>query len=113
MNQCNHVVLQGRLAFEPEVKELTSGKKLGKLRLACKSGRGTLFIDVDVWEDNLIGTVQQLHKGEEAVVAGELRSNSWESPTGEKRMKHVVVADSIRSAATGKQETINTNEAPF
>jgi single-stranded DNA-binding protein len=113
MNKCNHIVLQGRLAFEPEVKTLASGKQLGKLRLACASGRGTLFIDVDVWEENLIGMVKQLHKGEEAILAGELRSNSWESPTGEKRMKHVVVAESLRSAQAGTQEPVFKDEAPF
>lgn len=117
MNNYNHVVLQGRLSFEPEVKELASGKKLGKIRLACKSGRGTLFIDVDVWDDNLIGTVKQLKKGEEIKVEGELRSNTWEAPTGEKRTKHVVVAEDLRSVSheddnRQKQESF-VDEAPF
>jgi len=113
MNKKNHVILQGRLSFEPTVKKLTSGKELGKIRLAANSGRGTCFIDIDVWDDNLIGTVKHLKKGEEVILSGELRSNSWESPSGEKRMKHVVVAESLRLAADGRQETIDKNEVPF
>jgi len=113
MNKENHVLLQGRVSFEPEVKTLTSGKQLGKLRLAAKSGRGTCFIDVDVWDDNLIGTVKHLKKSDNIVISGELRSNSWESQSGEKRMKHVVVAESLRLATDGRQENIDKNEVPF
>lgn len=112
MSHYNTIVLQGRLTFEPEIKELTSGKKLGKVRLACKSGRGTLFIDVDVWEDKLIDIVATLKKGEEVKVIGELRSNSWETPNGEKRMKHLVVAEDIKAISLGKQETIGFDD-PF
>ena len=112
MNSYNHVVLQGRLSFDPEVRELASGKKLGKIRLACKSGRGTLFIDVDIWDDNLIGTVKQLKKGEEVKVAGELRSNSWQSKTGEKRSNHTIVAEDLKAASHGTQESF-VDEAPF
>ncbi len=107
MNKYNQVTLQGRISFDPEVKELKSGKRVGKLNISCKSGRnGTLFMGIDVWDDNLIGTMSHLKKGEEIKVKGELRSESWVSATGEKRMKHVVVAEDIQHAADGIQKDI-------
>jgi len=114
MNSFNNVVLQGRISFDPEIKELKSGKKLGKLNIACKSGRnGTLFIGVDVWEESLIGIVRELKKGGEIKVKGELRSESWESPTGEKRMKHVVVAEELQQSTSGIQKDIDDNVMTF
>lgn len=96
MNSYNHAVLQGRLTFEPDVKTLQSGKRVGKIRLACKSSRGTLFIDIDVWDEALIDLIKKCNRGDEVAVEGELRSNSWETQTGEKRTKHIVVADRIQ-----------------
>ena len=111
MNDCNFVKLQGIISFEPRVKELSSGNRLGKLALACKASRGTLFIDVDVWDHVLISVVEQLTKGDEVNVTGELRSNSWQTPTGEKRMKLSVVAETLSSTTDeNQQEVISPQE---
>ena len=126
MNKQNHVVLQGRLSFDPDIKEFEDRrnpgrmKKLGKFKMACSSGRGTLFIDVDVWDEKLVQVVEQLQKGEEIILTGELRSDSWAGKDGEKKNKHLIVADSLRRAedslrraSDGTQESIETFDAPF
>lgn len=112
MNQYNVAMIQGRMTFEPDIKTLVSGKQLAKLRLACKSSRGTLYMDVDIWEDSLISLAKELKKGEEVKVVGEIRSNTWETPTGEKRMKHLIVAEELKRAHDGEQAPI-TFDAPF
>lgn len=96
MNKENCVLLRGKVAFEPEVKELPTGHMLGKIRIDCKSSRGRLFIDIDVWRDDLIEVVRKLSKGQEVEVIGELRSNVWTTKAGEKRSKHVVVPEQLR-----------------
>lgn len=113
MNKNNHIVVQGRLSFDPEIKELESGKLLAKISLDCESGRGRLYIDCDVWDENLIEIVKTLQKFQEVVVSGELRSNMWKNAKGEKRSKHVIVPISLRLAETGRQEYVDDNEVPF
>jgi single-stranded DNA-binding protein len=54
-----------------------------------------------------------LQKGEEVKVKGELRSSSWETPSGEKRIKHTIVAESIEKATDGIQKDIDIDNMPF
>lgn len=95
MNAENVIRLQGYLSFDPKIKTLSSDKELGKLRLMCKSERGKLFIDVDIWDDDLINKIRNMQKNQKIGVIGELRSNTWSTSTGEKRTRHVVVAEDI------------------
>lgn len=115
MNEHNNVTLQGQLSFDAEVKDITSKKtgkeyQLGRFKMACKAGKGMLYIDINVWDVNLIGIVKQLSKGDEVIVTGELRSEGWQTTTGERRTKHLVVADNIKSCSVDASKVLDTND---
>lgn len=112
MNNYNHIVLQGRVAFDPEVKKLNSGGEVGKFKLACKAYKGNMFIDVDIWNRNILDVVRNLRKDDEVKVTGELRYNSWETPSGERRGKHLVSAETIQpiQSATVQSATVSPRD---
>jgi len=107
MSHHNNAVIQGRIVFEPEIKVVSDRYTVGKFRLAFSSGKGTSYIDVDVWDKNMLELVRELSKGQEVKVQGELRSREWMNPSGEKRNKISLTAFTLEMAATGFQGSIS------
>jgi single-strand DNA-binding protein len=62
----------------------------------------TLYIDVTVWNRQAENCCQYLKKGRQVHVEGYMKSESWETPTGEKRSKVKVEAERVQflTAAT-------------
>lgn len=105
MADLNRVFLIGRLTQDPELRYTPNGAAVTDLRVATsrswtgKDGErkeDTLFIDVTVWNRQAENCCQYLKKGRQVHVEGYLRSESWESPTGEKRSKIKVEADRVQ-----------------
>src|SRR3954451_1040554 len=105
MADLNKVFLMGRLTFDPELRYTPNGSAVSDLRLATsrswtgKDGErkaDKLFIDVTVWNRQAEICCQYLKKGRQIHVEGYLRSESWESPTGEKRSKVKVEAERVQ-----------------
>jgi len=105
MADLNKVFLIGRLTQDPELRYTPNGAPVSNLRLATtrtkttKDGdkrEDTLFIDVTVWNRQAEICCQYLKKGSMIHVDGYLRSESWESPAGEKRSKIKVEADRVQ-----------------
>jgi single-strand DNA-binding protein len=93
-NLRNSVQLIGRLGQDPEVRTLTSGKKLTTFSLATSdsyrnaSGEkvdNTQWHNVVAW--GKVGEIaaQYLAKGEEVALEGKLTHRSYENNAGEKR----------------------------
>jgi single-strand DNA-binding protein len=105
MADFNKVFLIGRLTQDPELRYTPNGVAVSDLRLATsrtwtnKDGErkeDKLFIDVTVWNRQAENCCQYLKKGRQVHVEGYLRSESWESPTGEKRSKIKVEAERVQ-----------------
>jgi single-strand DNA-binding protein len=105
MADLNKVFLIGRLTQDPELRYTPNGAAVTDLRLATsrswtgKDGErkeDKLFIDVTVWNRQAENCCQYLKKGRQIHVEGYLRSESWESPSGEKRSKIKVEAERVQ-----------------
>lgn len=78
----NNLVMVGRLANEPEVKELENGKKLSNITLAVprnyKNENGeyeTDFFNITLWGGIATNTSQYCHKGDIIGIKGRMKSN--------------------------------------
>ncbi len=105
MADLNKVYLIGRLTQDPELRYTTGGAAVTDLRLATsrfwnsKDGERkeeTLFIDVTVWNRQAENCCQYLRKGRQVHVEGYLKSESWETQTGEKRSKIKVESERVQ-----------------
>ena len=81
----NQVVLVGRIAKDPEVKELEDGKKVSNITLAVprsyKNADGvheTDFIDCTLWNNLATNTTEYCKKGDIVGVKGLLRTDNYE-----------------------------------
>src|SRR5207237_9060800 len=53
------------------------------------------FLDVLVFGRQAESVCDALHKGSQALVEGRVRQRTWETPDGQKRLKHEVVAERV------------------
>ncbi len=105
MPSFNKVILLGNLTRDPEIRVTPSGASICKFGIAAsRSSRSTdgnvreetLFIDIDAFgkQAELIG--KHMTKGRAILIEGRLRLDQWESASGEKRNKVVVVLESFQ-----------------
>jgi single-stranded DNA-binding protein len=104
----NEVRLTGKIAFDPEIRDIKGGRQVGVFRLEAISSRGKTYVEVTCWDTKLIDLLKTLQRGDGVKIAGELRSNSWETSAGEKRSKVYVVANALVDLSN-YQETIDKN----
>ncbi len=108
----NRVILVGNLTRDPEHRMLPSGQGLCRLGLATNrqfKSRQTgamvqevCYIDVDVWGPQADSCRQYLQKGRSVLVEGRLKLDSWEDQTtGQKRSKHLIVAERVVFLSNG------------
>jgi len=104
MANLNRVLLAGNLTRDPEVRYIPSGKAVADLQLAInrkyKTAGGetkedTCFVGVVVWGRQAETAGEYLKKGSSVLIEGSLRYEKWES-NGEKRSRHVVVAERVQ-----------------
>ena len=79
----NYFMLMGRVAKEPEIKELNDGRKVLNLRLAVSRGfkntNGEIecdFFSIAFWEFLVDIASDRLKKGQPVVVKGRMQTNS-------------------------------------
>lgn len=105
MASYSKVIQLGNLTREPEYKQLPSGQAICRLGLATNrqyKNRQTgammqdvCFIDVEVWGAQAEHCRQYLQKGRGVLVEGRLKLVTWDDQTGQKRSKHIIVADNV------------------
>ncbi len=102
MASLNKVLLIGNLTRDPEVRMLPSGRPVCKFGLAVnrnfKDAEGnrreeTTFVDVESFGPRGEALARFFSKGKPIFVEGRLKLDQWESQTGEKRSKLLVVLD--------------------
>ena len=118
MAQENQVVIVGNLTRDPELRYTPNGAALVKFGVAVSrrvkddatgqwKDAETSFFDVTAWRSLAENVAESLTQGARVVVVGRLRTNSWETPEGEKRSVVEIEAEEIGPSlkwATAKPE---------
>ena len=121
MAQDNQVVIVGNLTRDPELRYTPNGAALVKFGVAVSrrvkddatgqwKDADTSFFDVTAWRSLAENVAETLTQGNRVVVVGRLRTNSWETPEGEKRSKIEIVADEIGPSLRWATASITKNE---
>lgn len=93
----NLVVLCGRLAIEPELKEFDSGSRLVRLLVTVRSDEPRRRVDVvpvTLWDPPEELLEEMPEKGRRIWVCGSVQRRFWESPDG-RRSRLEVVAEQV------------------
>ncbi len=104
MASLNKVMLIGNLTRDPELRYIPNGTPVADFRMAInrytdregEKRTETCFVDVVAWRKQAEICEQFLTKGALVFVEGRLRLDTWETPQGEKRSRHRVVADRVQ-----------------
>jgi single-strand DNA-binding protein len=100
------VTLVGNLTGDPELRFTPSGSAVANFTIAStprtfdrqsnefKDGE-TLFMRCSIWREAAENVAESLTKGTRAMVAGRLRTRSWETPEGQKRSVTEIEADTV------------------
>lgn len=99
----NHIVIMGRLAWDPELRHTPNGVPVASFRLAVdrdfkdkQTGeRATDWIDVVAWRSTGEFVSRYFSKGRMAVVEGRLQIREWTDKDGNRRTSAEVVADNV------------------
>jgi len=101
----NKVILMGNLTRDPELRYTPSGAPVCNFDLAVNRSYKTqageqrdevCFITIVVWGKQAETCGEYLGKGRTVLVDGHLQQRSWETPEGQKRSKHEVVAERVQ-----------------
>lgn len=104
----NKIIVVGHLSREPELRYTQTGMAVTTFAVATnhryKSGDAvheeTCFLDVVVFGRQAETVSDYLHKGHQALVDGRLRQHTWETPDGQKRSKHEILAERVQFLGT-------------
>lgn len=105
MASFNKVILLGNLTRDPELRYTPSGSPVCSFDLAVDRSYTTqagerrdevCYITVVVWGKQAEACAEYLTKGRPTLVEGRLSQRSWETPEGQKRTKHEVVAERVQ-----------------
>lgn len=101
----NRVIIAGRLTFDPELKYISSGRAVCRIRIANtryyrnKDGErkeDTTFVDVSMWDKLAEFVGEKIKKGRPVLVEGRLKSDMWDDKnTGQKRTKIEISAQRV------------------
>ena len=109
----NHIVLMGRMARDPELKQTQSGVSVCNFTIAVdrdyKNGdeKVTDWVDVVCWRGTADFVSKFMGKGRNVVVSGSLQSRKWQDKEGNNRTswevqaQNVYFADSKRDGDSG------------
>jgi len=101
----NKVILMGNLTRDPELRYTPSGAPVCNFDLAVNRSYTTqggerrdevCYVTVVVWGKQAESCGEYLGKGRTVLVEGHLQQRSWETPEGQKRSKHEVVAERVQ-----------------
>ncbi len=92
----NNITITGNLTREPELKFTSTGTPLCSFTIASNQGKDkkALFIDCDVWNDDITESVAELPKGTRITVTGLLKQEYWEKD-GEEHSRLKITAQDV------------------
>ena len=116
----NKIIIMGRLAQDPEIRQVSSGSSAANFTLAVArdfknkqtNERETDWIDVVAWASRADFAKNYLSKGRNVVAEGRLQIRKWEDNDGKKRTSAEVVANNLYFADSKQSpETMSTDES--
>jgi len=105
MANFNKVILVGNLTRDPQMRYTPSGTAVCDFGVAVnrqwKSHDGenkedVCFIDVSAWGRTGEVIAEYKKKGDQILIEGRLQMQTWQGQDGQKRTKHVVVAEAVQ-----------------
>ncbi len=104
MPNLNHVTLLGNCTRDPEIRYTAAGTAICSIGMAINHAYGagddrrqeTCFVDITCFGKLAEMATEHLAKGEPVFVDGRLQFQTWEGQDGQKRSKHVVIANTIQ-----------------
>jgi single-strand DNA-binding protein len=117
----NRVVITGNLTRDPELREVSGGTSVCKMRVAVNSRRKDEtgqwvdkpnYFDVTVWGAQGENCATYLSKGRPVAIDGRLEWREWQGQDGNKRQSVEIIADSVQflgSRDGGGQANGSTN----
>ena len=100
----NQLTISGNLTTDPELRHLTSGQALCKIRIANNERRklasgdwidNPQYFDITIWSGLAEWVADHIAKGDKVVVAGRLRWREYQTADGTRRQAIDITADSI------------------
>jgi single-strand DNA-binding protein len=94
----NQITITGNLVDDPQLKFTSTGTPLCNFKIASNQGQDkeALFIDVDVWNDDITQNVAELRKGTRVTISGILKQECWQSnKTGQKNSRFKIIAQDV------------------
>jgi single-strand DNA-binding protein len=109
MASLNSVTLLGNLTRDPELRYTPQGTAVATFGLAVnrryqqegQQREDVCFVDIVAFGRQAETVNEYLAKGNLALVEGRLQWRSWETPEGQKRSKHEVVANNVQFMPRG------------
>ncbi len=100
MANLNTVILLGNLTRDPELRTSPNGTSVASFGLAVnrryrqgeEQREEVTFVDIVCFGRQAETASEYLSKGNLAMIEGRLQWRSWETPEGQKRSKHEVIA---------------------
>ena len=101
----NSITAAAYLVKDPEVKTISSGKKVATLRVGISpsNAKTKCFVDVEYWDKTAELAEKYLTKGREFVVQGELCMSSWEKE-GKNFTKYFIRGKDMQFLSSKKSE---------
>jgi single-strand DNA-binding protein len=104
MTSFNSVILLGNLTRAPELRYTPSGTAVATFGLAVnrryrqgeEQREEVCFVDIVTFGRQAETVSEYLSKGNLAMIEGRLQWRSWETPDGQKRSKHEVIANNVQ-----------------
>ena len=105
----NRLVLQGRLARDPEYKQTPTGTGVTTFTVVWSEKYGEkerkLFMPCVAWNNNAIFVCNHFAKGSEMVVEGNLTTRSWMDGEGKNRETIELTIEKIHFAGSKKDNS--------
>lgn len=111
----NNINLIGRWTKDTEIVMSNNGTEIlnGSLAVSDPYKKDhTDFIDVTAFKDIALNTNKFTQKGSKVAIVGKLQQQRWETQDGQKRSKHVVIANQIVFLDDKSQSNQNIQKPP-
>lgn len=116
----NVVVIIGRLARDPELRQTTTGKSVASFRIACDRGRKDAngqsqadWLDVVAWDRTAEFICKYFQKGSLIVIDGRLQTRQYQDKNGQNRTAVEIVANNINFAGPKSSSPASNGDAGY
>ena len=112
----NHLVLQGRLVADPELKDTNSGVKVVNFRVAWsekfKDRENKCFLECKAFSGLAEHIAKFFAKGQEIAVEGKLNTEEWKTQDGQNRSKIVLMVSGCHFCGSKRDNAQDNTPVP-